>query len=905
MIVAFDQSKLFKKLENIVGNLKKEEFVYEFLLAFGSPKATITKLKNSYGSAGSLLDESVILKNKVHFQTCDAAQNLHALCESTKKSSHISKDKIRFIIVTDFEDIVAYDIKAKDTLDIEFIDLPKSYAFFLPLAGIEKFEVTSEHPADVKASYKMGQLCDVIRRHNDIDTEEKTHAFNVFLTRLLFCFYAEDTGIFDENQMIKAIQNTTEKSGKDLKLFFETFFTVLNIAENSEERSKYPAHFTDFKYVNGGLFARSEWIPEFTGKARRMIIEIGALSWDEINPDIFGSMFQAVIDPEQRGSLGQHYTSVPNIIKVIKPLFIDELEVELERSKNSTKKLQKLLLRLQQIRFFDPACGSGNFLIISYKEIRKFEMKVLKAIDALGEQSEMFMSNIRLSQFYGIEIDDFAHEIAILSLWLAENQMNKVFKKEFGYSEPSLPLKTSGNIYHANSLKVNWDEICPRYDSDIAQEVYICGNPPFLGSGGRSAEQNSDMAKVFKGQKSHGMIDFVGCWFQKAAEYIQGANAQFAFVATNSITQGEQVSQLWPSIYKRNLHIKFAHRTFTWQNQAKQKAAVHVVIIGVSNKLPNQRLKIFEEDKSRELVSINATKISPYLRTGNETIVFSRTTPLGNVSKMVFGNKAVDNGHLIMTAEEKQRMLELAPEAEKWIKPLLGADEFINSKERYCLWLVDASQEQINSISEIRSRVESVKNFRLNSKKKATQRKAQIPHLFDENRQPTSGSYLLIPCHSSERRSYVPIGYFNKNTIATNANQMIPNATLYEFGVLTSESHNDWMRVVAGRIKSDYRYSASLVYNTFPWPEATEKQKENIEQLAEEILLVRADHVEKSLAQMYDPDKMPEDLREAHKALDIAVEKLYRSKPFESEADRVEFLFKKYEELISKEGNNA
>ncbi|WP_350644653.1 DNA methyltransferase [Pseudoalteromonas sp. G24-MNA-CIBAN-0072] len=903
--MAFDQSKLFKKLENIVSGLNKEEFVYDFLLAFGSPKATITKLKNSYGSAGSLLDESVVLKNKIHFQTCEPTQNLYALCESTKKSSHISKDKIRFIIVTDFEDVVAYDTKAKDTLDVELIDLPKSYAFFLPLAGIEKFEVTSEHPADVKASYKMGQLCDVIRRHNQIDTEEKVHAFNVFLTRLLFCFYAEDTGIFYENQMIKAIQNTTEKSGKDLRSFFKTLFTILNIPENSIEREKYPTHFTDFKYVNGGLFAKNEWIPEFTDKARRMIIEIGALSWDEINPDIFGSMFQAVIDPQQRGSLGQHYTSVPNIMKVIKPLFLDELEEELDRSRNSSKKLQKLLVRLQRIRFFDPACGSGNFLIISYKEIRKLEMKVLRAMDDLGEQSEMFMSNIRLSQFYGIEIDDFAHEIAILSLWLAENQMNKLFKNEFGYSEPSLPLKTSGNIYHANSLKVDWNDICPKHENGSTFEVYLCGNPPFLGSGGRDVEQNADMANVFKDQKSHGMIDFVGCWFYKAAEYIQGENAQYAFVATNSISQGEQVSQLWPSIYKRNLHIHFAHKTFSWQNQAKQKAAVHVVIVGVSNRDNNQKSVIYSEDSDGNLKAHKTSKISPYLRSGSEAIVSSRTTPLGNVNKMVFGNKAVDFGNLILSVEEKKQLLEASPKSEKWIKRLLGADEFINSKERYCLWLVNVSTEEIETVKEVSSRVEKVRNFRLNSKKKATQRKAVNAHLFDENRQPTEGNYLLVPRVSSERRKYVPIGFLPFNVICSDANQMVPNATLFEFAILTSEMHNDWMRTVAGRLKSDYRYSASLVYNTFPWPEFNEKQKENIEKLAEEVLLVRADHVEKTLGQMYDPDKMPEDLREAHKELDIAVEKLYRNKPFENEAERVEFLFKRYEELISKERNNA
>lgn len=901
--MALDQSKLFKKLENIVGDLNKEEFVYEFLLAFGSPKATITKLKNSYGSAGSLLDENVILKNKIHFQTCDTEQNLYALCESTKQSSHISKDKIRFIIVTDFDDVVAYDTKAKDTLDIEFIDLPKSYAFFLPLANIEKFEVTSEHPADVKASYKMGQLCDVIRRHNDIDTEEKTHAFNVFLTRLLFCFYAEDTGIFDENQMIKAIQNTTEKSGKDLKTFFETLFRVLNIPENSAERDSYPAHFTDFKYVNGGLFANTEWIPEFTDKARRMIIEIGALSWDEINPDIFGSMFQAVIDPEQRGSLGQHYTSVPNIMKVIKPLFIDELEAELERSKSSAKKLQKLLLRLQQIRIFDPACGSGNFLIIAYKEIRKLEMKTLKALDVLGGQSVMFMSNIRLSQFYGIEIDDFAHEVALLSLWLAENQMNKVFESEFGFKEPALPLKSSGNIVCSNSLSVDWKTVCPDYENGKEVEVFICGNPPFLGTTDRTKEQLSDMKSVFKGFKSLGYLDYVASWFWKASQYIAGSNNRCAFVTTNSITQGDQPSILFPPIFKMGIGIDFAHQTFVWSNSAKGKAAVHVAVIGLSSQKLKRSL-LYNSDEA----DIRVTKvknISPYLIVGNDIAVSPRTKPFAKINKMIFGNKPTDGGNLYITAEEREKFFQKYPDKTHWIKKILGAREFINSIERWCFWLPDIALDEVMQIPELKERCDNVKQLRLKAGHDAALRGAERPHTFLQLAQPKTGNYLLVPRVSSERRKYIPIGFNSVDIICSDANQMVPNATLYEFAVSTSEMHNDWMRIVAGRLKSDYRYSASLVYNTFPWPEASEKQIEQIEKLAEEVLLIRQDHVEKTLAQLYDPDKMPNDLLEAHRELDNAVEKLYRKKPFENDAERVEFLFEQYEELISKEGNNA
>ena len=513
--MAFDQSKAFTQLEDIVKEQDKENFFFDFMLAFKTPRATITKLKNNIGSDVSSFDGEYRLKNKIHFKPVPTSTELHAECDFLKSLPTTSKDKIRFLFVTDFQDVVAYDMKAKALLDVEFVDLHKNYAFFLPLAGIEKYELTDEHPADIKAAYKLGQLCDVIRRHNEIDTPDKIHAFNVFLTRLLFCFYAEDTGIFSENQLIKAVQNTTDKNGSDLDRFFEILFHVLNLPNESEERRALPSHFADFPYVNGGLFASEEWVPQFTGKARRMIIEAGSLEWDRINPDIFGSMFQSVIDPKQRGKLGQHYTSVPNIMKVIQPLFLDGLYDALEKAKNSTKKLQSLLMRIQRIRVFDSACGSGNFLIIAYKELRKFEMAVLKALDELGEQSVMFISGIRLTQFYGIEIDDFAHEIALLSLWLAENQMNKLFEAEFGYSEPMLPLKDSGNIFHGNALRLNWTEVCPKRDEKGDLEVYVCGNPPFLGSKGRSPEQNKDMSLVFHAFEAYGMIDYVGAWYKR------------------------------------------------------------------------------------------------------------------------------------------------------------------------------------------------------------------------------------------------------------------------------------------------------------------------------------------------------------------------------------------------------
>ena len=895
--MAFDQSKAFTQLENIVKEQDKENFFFDFMLAFKTPRATITKLKNNIGSDVSSSGGEYRLKNKIHFKPVSTSTDLHAVCDFLKSLPTTPKDKIRFLFVTDFQDVVAYDMKAKALLDVEFVDLHKNYAFFLPLAGIEKYELTDEHPADIKAAYKLGQLCDVIRRHNEIDTPDKVHAFNVFLTRLLFCFYSEDTGIFSDNQLIKAVQNTTDKNGSDLDSFFEKLFHVLNLPKDSEERCTLPSHFADFPYVNGGLFASNEWVPKFTGKARRMIIEAGSLEWDQINPDIFGSMFQSVIDPEQRGKLGQHYTSVPNIMKVIQPLFLDGLYDALEKAKSSTKKLQSLLMRIQRIRVFDSACGSGNFLIIAYKELRKFEMAVLKALDDLGEQSVMFMSGIRLPQFFGIEIDDFAHEIALLSLWLAENQMNKLFEAEFGYSEPMLPLKDSGNIFHGNALRLDWEKVCPKQDEQGDLEVYVCGNPPFLGARVQTPNQKEDLALVFEGHKDYKDCDYVSGWLIKGAHYIgKNENIACSFVATNSICQGEQVGYIWSRIMRNN-EILFAHQSFKWSNSAQDKAAVICVIVGFGHS--KERKRIFTVDK------INyAQYISPYLIESKSSFASPRKVPFFG-TKMLMGSMPRDGGNLILSPSEKQEMIEKDHRAEKFIRPLYGAQELLSSSPRFAVWIEDKEVETALKIEEIAYRVQSVKSFRLASKAKTTNQYATVPYRFAQ-KTPLASNTIIIPSVSSERRHYIPIAYFSEETVSTNANFVINQATLYEFSILTSEMHNDWMRTVAGRLESRYRYSATLVYNTFPWPDTSESQKNQISTLGEEILLTRADYPDKTLAQLYDPDKMPEPLRQAHRTLDLAVEKLYRAKPFEDAAERIEFLFKRYEQLINtKEGNNA
>ncbi len=902
-----DHSKIIDDLEKAVLELNKDEFFYDFLQAYGIPKATITSLKkNTNGRNIGFEHGDIGFKNKIYFRSCEKGANLQQELEKLKTLDTVVKGKARLLVVTDFEEIVGYDLTANELLaEIELSELHKQYAFFLPLAGYEKAVVYSDHPADVKASEKLGLLFDLILKQNHIeDDESKRHALNVFLTRLLFCFYAEDTGIFKDGQMSNAVANTTQSDGSDLEQFFATLFKVLNTKPQDEYRKSLPTHLSDFPYVNGGLFATESFIPKFGKKSRRVILESGSLDWKKINPDIFGSMFQSVVDPEKRGSLGQHYTSVPNIMKVIQPLFLDKLYEELEKSKGNAKKLESLIARLERIRVFDPACGSGNFLIIAYKELRRFEMEAFKALSEASDQRVMFMSGIKLSQFYGIEIDDFAHEIALLSLWLTEHQMNVDFKEEFGYAEPSLPLKDAGNVVFGNSLRLDWDQICPKSDNAGDLEVYICGNPPFLGKQERTESQSREVKDTFNNASGAGNLDYVACWFSLASQYISHSNSSASLVATNSITQGEQASVLFDRIYQQDVEINFAYQTFVWKNSAKGKAAVHVVIIGLANK--NKLTKKLFSESNNSLHSQICNSIGPYLIKDQEGTVKSRKKPLSAGVEMSFGSMPNDGGNFFFSAEERKAFLEEFPDTERWIKPILGSQEFLNGKERYCIWLASASENELNElmkIPEVNKRIESIRLMRLKSKRASTRNLANKPWLFGEIRQPKSGSYILIPSVSSERRRYIPIGLSSSDIISSNLNLIIPDAGLYEFGVLISEMHNDWMRVVAGRLESRYRYSASLVYNNFPWPDVEVEQNENIEELSKEIILIRQDYEleGQTLADMYNPDKMPDDLLGAHKALDRAVEKLYRDKPFRDAAERLEFLFARYEELIQQE----
>ena len=918
--MSFNQTHFYEELERLGQNPNPDTFVYDFLTLTGTSKTTITTLKNGNNPVANTGLTGIARKSHLYFEQVDK-QDLSAfypILDDIKANPAIKKNKIRIIFLTDFDKVLAYDTKRDETLIIErFDELNSDFTFFLPLVGIEKAQQYSEHPADVKASEKMGRLFDQIKKHNNFQTnKDDIHALNLFLTRLLFCFFADDTGIFDKDSFANAVENFSKTDGSDLHEFFEHLFCVLNLPQNHPERANYPTYLHAFPYVNGGLFADFYAIPIFTARARRVLIECSRLDWSQINPDIFGSMFQAVIDPAQRSQLGQHYTSVSNIKKVIEPLFINPLRQELDKlitlsddnkAKNQKKaRLDDFLTRLRAIKVFDPACGSGNFLITAYKSLRLLEMDTIAEIQKLiGGKSEQgslafgYDSEIRLENFYGIDCDDFPVQIAYLSLYLADHQMNIIFRKNFGHCRDTLPLQQGGHIICTNSLRTDWQKICPNNGTD---EIYIVGNPPFNGSGKRNDEQDTDMDIVFKGFKKYKFLDYVASFFYKAGQYIANSHAKMALVATNSIVQGEQVAMLFPHLFKMNLTIGFAYPSFAWKNNAKDPATVHVVVVGLTannNPLNTDKILYHYDDKTDTTTQQSVDNISPYLIAGSDSVVESRSEPLHTGSPMIYGNKPVDGGHLLLDPDKKETLINQEPQAQKWIKKLLGAEEFLNGKARYCLWLVDISDDELNTMPMVKARIEKVRQMRLASKDKGANKLAERSHQFRDLNNPEK--YILIPSVSSHRRDYIPIGFMKGDTIPTNLVHVIPNATMFDFAILNSQIHNDWMRLVAGRLGVGYRYSGTIVYNTFPFPSVNDEQKKQIEHLAKNILRARMLNTGMTLAELYNPETMPDNLKTAHSELDMAVDKLYREQGFADTAERLAFLLNRYEMLVAKE----
>lgn len=901
-------TQIENNIKSVFQNINKETFIYDFLLSYNIPKASAKKLKDG-GTNLSNLDGEILWKKKLFYKV-ELIQDLHEFIDSSRGEERIMKHSPRFIIVTNFETFLSFDTKTHESLDIPFSDLPKHFDFFLPMAGMEKAQHQLENPADVKAAERMGKLYDEIKKDNSTETQEEVHSLNVFLTRLLFCFFAEDTNIFEDGQFTGSISSHTQQDGSDLNTYFERLFEVMNLSK--EDRADIPAYLNAFPYVNGGLFRDYHQVPSFSRRSRQIIIESGELDWSAINPDIFGSMIQAVITPEHRGGLGMHYTSVPNIMKVIEPLFLNELNDEFEKGKHEPKKLYTLLDRLGRIKIFDPACGSGNFLIIAYKELRQLEIKILyqlkelqsiasgfepKQLELIPKQQltlaasfqiQMF-SRIELSQFYGIELDDFAHEVAILSLWLAQHQMNVKFKELFGAGNPTLPLQNGGNIIHGNATVLNWEEVCPK---EKHFEVYILGNPPYLGQKMQNAKQKEELFMCLNHFSNYKTLDYISIWFYKAANYID-ENSSFAFVSTNSVCQGSHVSHLWPHILKNNKNqIIFAIKNFKWSNSAKNKAGVICSIIGVGNK-NNKTIKTITENNTK----VNVDIITPYLTSESMTFVEQRSEALSDLPKMVSGNMALDDGHLLLEESEKEEILNNYPDAKRIIKETTGGRDFLHNIKRWCLWIEDEDLDFALTIPPIKERIDKCFLFRQNGGQVA-RTLANRAHQFRYRHLPNHNQ-IIVPQTTSENREYMPFGFLSNDIVVQQSAQVLYDPPLYIFSLLSSRIHLLWVRAVGSKHGFSIRYSPMLCYNTFPFRNSTNLDINLLNQSTIKILEIREKYSEKTLAELYDQESIPDDLLNAHKENDLIVESFYRKKGFENDQERIEHLFKLYNEMIS------
>ena len=801
------------------------------------------------------------------------------------------RDAPRYILVSDFSRFRLYDLEEGEQHEFTLAELYKNVRLFGFIAGYQTTSYKEQDPVNIQAAERMGRLHDKLK-----EIGYQGHQLELYLVRLLFCLFAEDTSIFERRQFQDLIEQSTSEDGRDLAQWLESLFEVLNTAQEKRLK-KLDEQLAAFPYVNGTLFA--ELLPHaaFDTCMRQLLLDCCALDWSRISPAIFGSLFQSVMDTTKRRNLGAHYTSEKNILKLIKPLFLDELRAEFEQIKTNRKRLAEFHQRLAKLTFLDPACGCGNFLVIAYRELRLLELDVLRALDKGEASLDVAQFNILcdVDQFFGIEIEEFPAQIAQTALWLIDHQMNMRVSEEFGKYFVRLPLRKSATIIHGNALRTDWRDI-------IKPEAlsYILGNPPFGGAKYINEAQRADMAATFADVPSAGLLDFVSAWYRKAADYMaDNPKIKAAFVSTNSITQGEQVGVLWPDLFKRGVKIHFAHRTFQWSSEARGKAAVHCVIIGFAlHDAEDKRIFDYETPQA-DPHEIKAKHINPYLVDAADFVVANREKPICQVPEIGIGNKPIDGGHYLFTPEQRDEFLKREPAAAPYFRRWLGADEFLNGYHRWFLWLGDCPPEALKRMPEAMKRVEAVRKYRLDSKSAPTRKIAPTPTRFHVENMPDS-DFLVIPEVSSERRVYIPLGFLGPETFCSNLIKIVPQATRYHFGVLSSAMHMAWTRTVCGRLKSDYRYSAGIVYNNFPWPQApTDKQKQAIEDAAQAVLDARAKFPNASLADLYDPLTMPEALTKAHQKLDAAVDSAYAKRKFTGDSDRVAFLFELYQQITS------
>ena len=870
-------------------NADAKPFLVDFFNIFGvsdrrvnSFEHRVTKRNGRNGYIDMLWKGNILIEMKSRGKDLDRAYQ-----QATDYFDGLKEyDLPKYILVCDFHTFRLYDLEADKTFEFTLDQLYKRVNLFGFIAGYSsKVELKEQDPVNIKAAEAMAKLHDSLK-----EIGYDGHNLELYLVRLLFCLFADDSSIFNKNIFYEYVRNHSSEDGSNLASVINEIFEILNTPTDKRFKN-ISDELNAFPYVNGKLFEERLPLASFDSKMRNILLNCSTLDWGKISPAIFGSMFQGVMDADKRRNLGAHYTSERNILKLIKPLFLDELWAEFEKVKNNERQLKIFHQKISSLRFLDPACGCGNFLIVTYRELRLLELEVLKALN--GTQRVFNISDLVLcnvDQFAGIEYEEFPSQIAKVAMWLIDHQMNMLCSEEFGEYFVRLPLRKSANIIQGDALELDWNEVAPK-----EQLSYIIGNPPFVGARLMSKEQSAQIERVFDHIRGAGNLDYVTAWYAKAAQYIQGTRIKVAFVSTNSIVQGEQVGILWRVLLEKyNVHIHFAHRTFKWSNEAKGNAGVYCVIIGFAN-FDTDNKTIFEyEDITGEPHILRAKNINPYLVDAKNTLIENRSKPICDVPTIGIGNKPIDGGNYLFTKEEMEEFIELEPKSAQYFRPWYGAVEFIQQKPRYCLWLGDCSPSELRAMPHCMERVKNVRELRLASKSEGTRKIAETPTRFHVENMPES-SYIIIPRHSSEHRRYLPIGFLSPSVLCSDATVMITNVSLYHFGVLTSAMHMAWTNAVCGRLESRFRYSAGIVYNNFPWVEnPTPKQVERIEQCAEAVLEARKQFPNSSLADLYDPLAMPPALMKAHQALDKAVDAAYRSAPFTSDSQRMEFLFDLY-----------
>lgn len=889
------------------------EFPYAFLEAFGNKATTIKRLRAGASNKSDL--GGVLQTSNIHILTCDAGRVTQTLA-ALKASPATAKAKAKFILATDGTDFEAEDLTSGETVACAFKDFPDHFGFFLPLAGISTVRQISENAFDIRATSRLNRLYVELLKDNPAwGTAERRHDMNKLMARLIFCFFAEDTDIFiGKGRFTETVAQMSARDSSNTHEVLATLFRAMNTKREDRAAAKVPRWAEDFPYVNGQLFSGSEEVPRFSKIARSYLLHVGGLDWTKINPDIFGSMIQAVAEDEERGELGMHYTSVPNILKVLNPLFLDDLRAKLEEAGDNARMLLNLRKRITRIRVFDPACGSGNFLVIAYKEMRAIEAEINRR---RGEPDRA--SEIPLTNFRGIELRDFPAEIARLALVIAEYQCDVLYRGQKLALAEFLPLRNENWITCGNALRLDWLSICPptgtgvkfqaddlfRTPLDQAQinfkneggETYICGNPPYSGKGKKEEQHLDDMEFVFGGRTDKfGYVDYVGCWFVLAAEYCRRTEAVAALVATNSVCQGRQLPQLWPHVLRNDIEIIFTHHSFKWSNSAVRNAGVTCVIVGIALKKAQIKKAIYDEEFSRSASNINA-----YLIDGADLFVESHPTPHSpSLPLMQTGSVPNDGGNLILDAEEVRSLTENFPESRQLIHPFFGSQDYLQGMTRSCLVISDEQIALARAVPPISQRLDQVISLRLASKKKETREHlSKVPHRFQHRGAIPSEHVIIIPSVSSERREWFPVGLLPAHTVVSNLAFLISDEPLWNMALIASRLHLVWIATVCGKLKTDFRYSNTLGWNTFPVPTLTEKNEADLTRCAEDILLAREHHFPATIADLYDPENMPADLRAAHERNDEVLERIYIGRRFKNDTERLEKLFDLYTKMTA------